>query len=81
MRACGARQVVDLLSAGATPERACVEMLEDAQSLPDDFAAELRALALTPDGRHGGASVRPGSVYVLMTADHGVPEMRPRRLV
>lgn len=81
MRVCGARRIVDLLAQGETPEAACAEMLADAASLPDDYAAELRALALTPDGRHGGAAGKPGSVYALMTAEHTVPEMRPRRLV
>lgn len=81
MRACGARTVVDLLASGATPETACAEMLADARALPDEFAAELRALALTPDGRHGGAAGKKGSVYALMTPEHRVPELRPRRLV
>ena len=81
MRVCGAREIVDLLAAGATPECACAEMLADARSLPDEFAAELRALALTPDGRHGGAAGKEGSVYALMTVGHSAPEIRPRRLV
>ncbi|MGH8980670.1 MAG: N(4)-(beta-N-acetylglucosaminyl)-L-asparaginase [Acidimicrobiales bacterium] len=81
MRVCAARRVVDLLAAGATPEAACAEMLEDAGSLPDEFASELRALALTPDGRHGGAAGKAGSVYALMTVGHTAPEMRPRRVV
>lgn len=81
MRVCGARAVVDLLARGATPTGACAEMLADARSLPDDYASELRALALTPDGRHGGAAGREGSSYALMTAVHAAPEVRPRRIV
>jgi isoaspartyl peptidase/L-asparaginase-like protein (Ntn-hydrolase superfamily) len=81
MRACGARRVVDLLAAGMGPGEACAEMLRDARSLPDPFAAELRALALTPDGRHGGAAGKLGSVYAVMTTDDEEPEMRPRTLV
>jgi isoaspartyl peptidase/L-asparaginase-like protein (Ntn-hydrolase superfamily) len=81
MRACSARRVVDLLAAGNEPSEACAETLRDAFSLPDPFAAELRALALTPDGRHGGAAGVPGSVYAFMTANHDEPELRPRTVV
>lgn len=81
MRVCGARQVVALLAEGRAPQDACAAMLADARSLADPFAAELRALALTPDGRHGGAAGRPGSTYALMTADHAEPEVRPRLVV
>lgn len=81
MRACSARRVVDLLAAGTPPDEACAVMLADARSLPDPFAAELRALALTPDGRHGGAAGRLGSTYAVMTAESAVPEILARRLV
>lgn len=81
MRACGARHVVDLLAAGRAPGEACAAMLEEARTLPDPFAAELRALALTPDGRHGGAAGRIGSTYAVMTATAREPEIRARRLV
>jgi isoaspartyl peptidase/L-asparaginase-like protein (Ntn-hydrolase superfamily) len=81
MRACSARRVVDLLAAGAAPDEACAAMLADVRSLPDPFAAELRALALAPDGRHGGAAGRLGSTYALMTPDRAEPEIRPRRFV
>ncbi len=81
MRACGARRVVDLLASGMGPAEACAAMLRDARSLPDPFAAELRALALTPDGRHGGAAGTPGSVYAFMTPDHAEPELLPREPV
>jgi len=81
MRACGARRIVELLAAGAGPAEACAGMLRDARSLPDPFAAELRALALTPDGRHGGAAGKPGSVYAVMTARDAAPVLLPRVLV
>jgi beta-aspartyl-peptidase (threonine type) len=56
-------------------------MLADAALLPDAFRAELRCLAMTPDGRHGGAAGQPGSTYAVMTAeDHEVRHL-PRRLV
>lgn len=81
MRACGARRVVDLLATGMAPADACAEMLRDAGSLPDRYAAELRALALTPDGRHGGAAGRLGSVYAVMTGGDDVPGLLPRVVV
>ena len=81
MRACGARRTVELLASGSSPSEACAEMLRDARSLPDRFAAELRALALTPDGRHGGAAGMPGSVYAVMRSGDATPELRQRMLV
>jgi isoaspartyl peptidase/L-asparaginase-like protein (Ntn-hydrolase superfamily) len=81
MRVCGARRIVELLADGRDPSQACAQMLEDARSLPDDFAAELRALALTPDGRHGGAAGKLGSVYAVMTLGDTTPALRPRVLV
>jgi isoaspartyl peptidase/L-asparaginase-like protein (Ntn-hydrolase superfamily) len=80
MRATGARRIVDLMAGGAEPADACRQMLADARSLPDPFAAELRALALTADGRHGGAAGQLGSVYAVMTATGDGPEMVPRQL-
>ncbi|MDA8312207.1 MAG: N(4)-(beta-N-acetylglucosaminyl)-L-asparaginase [Actinomycetota bacterium] len=81
MRSCGARRIVDLLATGLAPADACAEMLRDARSLPDPFRSELRALALTPDGRHGGAAGKPGSVYAVMTPGDREPTLRPRALV
>ena len=81
MRATGARAVVEQLARGADPESACVAMLADAATLPDEFRAELRVLALTPDGRHGAAAGQDGSTYAVMTADCSEPELRPRRVV
>ncbi|HTX62160.1 MAG TPA: N(4)-(beta-N-acetylglucosaminyl)-L-asparaginase [Acidimicrobiales bacterium] len=81
MRTCGARRIVDLLASGMDPVDACVEMLRDAGSLPDPFAADLRALALTPDGRHGGAAGKLGSVYVVMTPGQAEPELRERAVL
>ena len=81
MRSCGARRIVDLLATGLAPADACAEMLRDARSLPDPFRSELRARALTPDGRHGGAAGKPGSVYAVMTPGDREPTLRPRALV
>ena len=68
------RLVADRLAAGDDPEAACVAMLADAATLPDEFRAELRCLALTPDGRHGGASGQRGSTYCVMTGSD--PQLR-----
>ncbi|QNK82645.1 N(4)-(beta-N-acetylglucosaminyl)-L-asparaginase [Nakamurella sp. PAMC28650] len=81
MRAIGARAVVERLALGDDPESACAAMLTDAATLPDEFRAELRTLALTFDGRHGGAAGQVGSVYALMTATSAEPEFRARRVV
>lgn len=81
MRAIGARAVVERLALGDDPETACAAMLVEAATLPDQFRAELRTLALTPDGRHGGAAGQAGSVYALMTTTSTEPEFRPRGLV
>ncbi len=81
MRAVGARAVVERLALGDDPEAACASMLADVSTLPDEFRAELRTLALTPDGRHGGAAGQTGSVYALMTTTSTQPEFRPRRVV
>jgi isoaspartyl peptidase/L-asparaginase-like protein (Ntn-hydrolase superfamily) len=78
MRGGTARTVVDLMAAGQDPAQACRAALADAATLPDDFRSELRALALTPDGRHGGAAGQEGSVYALMTESSTGPEFRPR---
>ncbi|WP_269858604.1 N(4)-(beta-N-acetylglucosaminyl)-L-asparaginase [Streptomyces sp. RPT161] len=79
MRGGTARTVVDLLAAGHDPGEACQTALRDAATLPDAFRSELRALALTPDGRHGGAAGQPGSTYMVMTASSTEPEAHPRR--
>jgi beta-aspartyl-peptidase (threonine type) len=73
--------VVDLMAAGREPAEACRAALADAATLPDEFRSELRALALAPDGRHGGAAGQEGSVYVLMTEASTGPEFRPRAVL
>jgi beta-aspartyl-peptidase (threonine type) len=81
MRCTGARQVVDALAAGASPEQACLAMLRDAASMPDDFRAELRTLALTPDGRHGGAAGQAGAVYAVMSVGDDAVRTEPRAVL
>ncbi|MDE3065784.1 MAG: isoaspartyl peptidase/L-asparaginase, partial [Acidobacteriota bacterium] len=68
MRVTAARAVVDLVARGASPAEACRDALGDARRLEDPFAAELRALCLTPDGRHGAAAGEVGASYCVMSA-------------
>jgi beta-aspartyl-peptidase (threonine type) len=75
MRATGARAVVEALARGVEPNEACVEMLTDLATLPDEFASDVRTLCLLPDGRHGGASLRPGATYSMMSADDDEPSL------
>jgi len=81
MRTLGARGIVADLARGLDPSEACVSMLADAATLPDEFRAELRCLALTADGRHGAAAGQKGSVYVVMTETSTEPEFHPRRVL
>jgi beta-aspartyl-peptidase (threonine type) len=81
MRATGARMVVDRLAAGDDPTSACAAMLSDVALLPDEFRSELRAIALTPDGRHGAAAGQAGATYSVMTASDTEPRILPRRVL
>ena len=78
MRAGTARTVVEALTRGEDVEKACRAALADAAELPDPFRAELRVLALTPDGRHAGAAGSPGATYAVMTASSTEPRIYPR---
>jgi len=79
MRAGTARTVVDALARGEDVEQACRAALADAAELPDAFRAELRVLALTPDGRHGGAAGQPGATYAVMQEASTKPEIHLRK--
>ncbi|WP_285780361.1 N(4)-(beta-N-acetylglucosaminyl)-L-asparaginase [Microtetraspora sp. NBRC 13810] len=81
MRAGTARRVVDLLGAGEDPAAACRAALADAAILPDEYRAELRVLALTPDGRHGGAASQPGARYAVMRPGDTEPAMLDRSVL
>jgi isoaspartyl peptidase/L-asparaginase-like protein (Ntn-hydrolase superfamily) len=69
IRAGTAREVLLALRDGRSPASACAAALTQTLELPDDFRSPLQALCLTPDGRHGGASTKPGATYAVMTAD------------
>ena len=81
MRSGTARMVVDALARGEDVDKACLAALADAADLPDDFRAELRVLALTPDGRHGGAAGQLGATYAVMTTTSDLPVIYPRSLL
>ena len=68
IRANTAREVLLALQAGRDPAQACAAALAQTLDLPDDYRSPLQALCLTPDGRHGGASTKPGATYSVMTA-------------
>ena len=80
MRAGTARRVVDLLGAGVDPGEACRVALADTSTLPDDYRAELRVIALTPDGRHGAAAMSTGATYAVMGVASAEPEIHEREV-
>jgi isoaspartyl peptidase/L-asparaginase-like protein (Ntn-hydrolase superfamily) len=79
IRGTTARAVLQALAAGGDPAKACAEALAQTQDLPDEFRSPLQALCLTPDGRHGGASTKPGSTYSVMTAEDATFRIEERR--
>lgn len=81
MRTVGARHVVARLAEGDDPAEACLSMLRESALLEDEFRAELRCLALTPDGRHGGAAGQAGSTYNVMTSSSTQVEVHPRSVL
>ena len=81
IRGTTARAVLYALAAGGDPAKACAEGLAQTQELPDEFRSPLQALCLTPDGRHGGASTKPGSTYSVMSADDATFRIEERRQI
>jgi beta-aspartyl-peptidase (threonine type) len=79
IRACTARSVLFAVQAGRDPAEACAIALAQTLDLPDEYRSPLQALCLTPDGRHGGASTRPGSTYSVMTAGDDTYRIEERR--
>jgi beta-aspartyl-peptidase (threonine type) len=69
IRASTARCAVLALAGGKDPAQACASVLAETAELPDDFRSPLQVLCLTPDGRHAGASTKPGSTYSVISAD------------
>jgi isoaspartyl peptidase/L-asparaginase-like protein (Ntn-hydrolase superfamily) len=81
IRGVTARAVLHALAADGDPAKACAEALGQTLDLPDEFRSPLQALCLTPDGRHGGASTKPGATYSVMTADDETFHIEERRQV
>jgi len=81
IRGTTARSVVLALAAGHDPADACAAALAQVADLPDQFAAPLQALCLTPDGRHGAAATNADGTYSVMRADDHRYEILERRLV
>jgi beta-aspartyl-peptidase (threonine type) len=81
IRAGTARSVLLALQAGHDPAAACMAALAETADLPDEYRSPLQALCLTPDGRHGGASTRPGSTYSVMTASDDGYRIEERRQI
>ena len=77
MRLAGAKVIVDALSRGVQPAQACLDMLTEAASLPDEYTSDVRALCLTPDGRHGAAACGKGATYSVLTATSDAVELVP----
>ena len=80
MRSGTARSVVDAIGRGSDVHDACRAALSDAGGLPDPFRAELRVLALTPDGRHGGAAGQAGSTYAVISGTSDDVQTLPRSI-
>jgi isoaspartyl peptidase/L-asparaginase-like protein (Ntn-hydrolase superfamily) len=81
IRGVTARAVLSALAADGDPAKACAGALGQTLDLPDEFRSPLQALCLTPDGRHGGASTKPGATYSVMTADDETFHIEERRQV
>jgi isoaspartyl peptidase/L-asparaginase-like protein (Ntn-hydrolase superfamily) len=81
IRASTARCVLVALQACDDPEEACAAALAETLELPDEYRSPLQVLCLTPDGRHGGASTRPGSTYGVMTAEDSSYRIEERRQI
>jgi isoaspartyl peptidase/L-asparaginase-like protein (Ntn-hydrolase superfamily) len=79
IRGTTARAVLYALAADGDPGKACAEALAETLDLPDEFRSPLQALCLTPDGRHGGASTKPGATYSVMTTDDETFRIEERR--
>lgn len=59
MRVVAARAILEGIAAGREPGESCRSMRREAATLADPFAAQLRTLALCPEGRHGRAAGHP----------------------
>jgi beta-aspartyl-peptidase (threonine type) len=78
--ACAHTAVVHL-GMGAEPVDAVLAALAETADMPDRFRSALSMLVVDPDGRHAGASTRPGATYSMMDERTSGPETCERTLL
>jgi hypothetical protein len=66
---------------GAEPVDAVLAALAETADMPDRFRSALSMLVVDPDGRHAGASTRPGATYSMMDERTSGPETCERTLL
>lgn len=81
IRGACAHTAVWQLGAGAEPVEAALAALRETEAMPDRFRSALSMLVVTPDGRHAGASTRPGAIYSMMDERTSAPETCQRTLL
>ncbi len=81
IRGATAHSVVMHMSYGRSLDEAMRLALEDADSLPDEYATGLNVLALDPQGNHAAASNRAGSTYIWVSDEVAEPQQAPRILL
>jgi beta-aspartyl-peptidase (threonine type) len=81
IRAACAHSAVLHLATGADPVEAALAALRDTEAMPDGFRSALSMLVVTPDGRHAGASTKPGATYAMMDERTSAPEICERTLL
>jgi isoaspartyl peptidase/L-asparaginase-like protein (Ntn-hydrolase superfamily) len=81
IRGACAHTAVWQLGAGAEPVEAALAALRETETMPDRFRSALSMLVVTPDGRHAGASTRPGATYSMMDERSSAPETCRRTLL
>jgi beta-aspartyl-peptidase (threonine type) len=73
-----ARTVVLYLKMGLGLEGAVREVMAEVSALPDPYAGPFSLIAVDRHGNHIGASNRPNTTYVFMTAEMAEPAEVPR---
>jgi beta-aspartyl-peptidase (threonine type) len=81
IRGACAHSAVWHLGTGAAPVEAALAALRETEGMPDGFRSALSMLAVAPDGRHAGASTKPGATYSMMDERTSAPEVCERALL
>ena len=81
IRGACAHSAVWHLGTGAAPVEAALAALRETEDMPDGFRSALSMLAVAPDGRHAGASTKPGATYSMMDERTRAPEVCERALL